>query len=113
MGEGTPQYQARFATLREVLRDAPEGVDTVIGALCRLRTRFPRRQAMHKALAYFREPRHRMRSSALQAQHLPIGSGVVEAACQTSRQPAFEACGDALADSGRTSHFDVSCVVSK
>src|SRR5713101_6692223 len=43
-GEGTPQYQARFATLREVLRDAPEGVDTVLGALSRLRTRYPRRQ---------------------------------------------------------------------
>jgi len=82
-GESTPQSQARFATFREVLRDAPEGVDTVIGALCRLRTRFPRRQAIHKALAYFREHRHRMRYSALQAQHLPIGSGVVEAACKT------------------------------
>jgi hypothetical protein len=59
-GEGTPQYQARFATLRDVLRDAPEGADTVMGALCRLRTRYPRRQAIHKALAYFREQRHRM-----------------------------------------------------
>src|SRR2546430_14294297 len=52
-------------------------------ALCRLRTRFPRRQAIHKALAYFREHRHRMRYSALRAQNLPIGSGVVEAACKT------------------------------
>lgn len=82
-GEGTPQHQERFATLREVLRDAPEGVDTVIGALCRLRTRYPRRQAIHKALAYFREHRHRMRYGALRAQNLPIGSGVVEAACKT------------------------------
>jgi hypothetical protein len=82
-GEGTPQYQARFATLREVLRDAPEGVDTVMGALCRLRTRSPRRQAIHKALAYFRAHRHRMHYGALRAQHLPIGSGVVEAACKT------------------------------
>ena len=82
-GEGTPQYQARFSTLREVLRDAPEGVDTVMGALCRLRTRYPRRQAIHKALAYFREHRHRMRYGVLRAQHLPIGSGVVEAACKT------------------------------
>jgi hypothetical protein len=82
-GEGTPQYQARFATLREVLRDAPAGVATVIGALCHLRTRFPRRQVIHKALAYFREHRHRMRYSALREQHLPIGSGVVEAACKT------------------------------
>jgi hypothetical protein len=82
-GEGTPQYQARFATLREVLRDAPEGVDTVLGALCRLRTRSPRRQAIHKALASCREHRHRMHYGVLRAQHLPIGSGVVEAACKT------------------------------
>src|SRR2546423_14743403 len=82
-GEGTPTYQERWETLREVLRDVPEGVDTVIGALCRLRTRYPRRQAIHKALAYFREHRHRMRYASLRAQHLPIGSGVVEAACKT------------------------------
>jgi hypothetical protein len=82
-GEATPQYQARFATLREVLRDAPEGAETIIGVLCRLRTRFAHRQAIHKALAYFREHRHRMHYSALRAQNLPIGSGVVEAACKT------------------------------
>jgi hypothetical protein len=82
-GEGTPQYQERMETLSEVLRDAPDGVDTVIGALCRLRTCYPRRQAIRKALSYFREHRHRMRYGALRAQHLPIGSGVVEAACKT------------------------------
>jgi hypothetical protein len=82
-GEGTLTYQARLATLREVLREAPQGVDRVIAALCRLRSRYPRRQAIHKTLAYFREHRHRMRYSALRAQRLPIGSGVVEAACKT------------------------------
>ena len=55
----------------------------MLGALCRLRTRYPRRQAIHKALAYFREHRHRMRYGVLRAQNLPIGSGVVEAACKT------------------------------
>ena len=65
------------------LRDEDQGVDKVMEALCRLRTRFPRRQAIHKALAYFREQRHRMRYSALRAQNLPIGSGVVEAAWKT------------------------------
>src|SRR5439155_8242071 len=79
-GEGTPPSQARVATLREIRRDAPAGADTVMGALCRLRTRSPRRQAMQKALASFREHRHRRRSRALRAQHLPIGTGVVEAA---------------------------------
>jgi hypothetical protein len=82
-GEGMPTHQERVQTLSEVLCDAPEGGDTVMGALCRLRTRYPRRQAIHKALAYFREHRHRMRYASLRAQHVPMGSGVVEAACKT------------------------------
>jgi hypothetical protein len=82
-GEGPLQSQARFATLREVLRDAPEGVDPGLGALGRLRTRSPRRQALHQALASCRAHRHRMRSGVLRAHNLPRGSGGVEAACQT------------------------------
>ena len=82
-GEGTPTYQERVETLRTVLRDEPHGVDKVMGALGRLRTRYPRRQAIHKALAYFREHRHRMHYADLRARNLPIGSGVVEAACKT------------------------------
>ena len=82
-GEGTPRYRERFDTLSGVLRDAPQGVDKVIGALCRLRARYPRRKVLHKAVAYFREHRHRMPYARLQAQNLPIGSGVVEAACKT------------------------------
>jgi hypothetical protein len=42
-----------------------------------------RRQAIHKTIAYFREHRHRMRYSDLRQQFLPIGSGVVEAACKS------------------------------
>ena len=82
-GEGTPVYQERVEALSRVLRDEPQGVDKVIGTLCRLRTRYPRRQAIHTALAYFREHRHRMPYAHLRAQNLPIGSGVVEAACKT------------------------------
>jgi hypothetical protein len=81
--EGTLKYQERLATLRAILRDAPHGVNTVIKALCRLRTRYPRRQAIRKTIAYFREHRHRMRYHDLRAQFLPIGSGVVDAACTT------------------------------
>ena len=82
-GEATPQYRERFETFREVLRDHPQGVDKVTRALCRLRARYPRRQVIHKAVAYFREHRQRMPYARLRAQHLPIGSGVVEAACKT------------------------------
>ena len=82
-GQGTPRYQERVETLRTVLRDEPQGVDKVLGALGRLRTRYPRRQAIHKALAYFRAHRHRMPYADLRARNLPIGSGVVEAAWKT------------------------------
>ena len=82
-GEGTPTYQARVETLSTVLSDEPHGVDKVIGALRRLRMRYPRRQAIHKALAYCRDHCHRMCYADLRAHNLPIGSGVVEAACKT------------------------------
>jgi hypothetical protein len=82
-GEDTPRYRERFDTLSEVLRDDPQGVDKVMRALCRLRARYPRREVLHKAVAYFREHRHRMPYARLRAQQLPIGSGVAEAACKT------------------------------
>jgi hypothetical protein len=77
-GPDTPKYRERFATLGAVLCDHPQGVDKIIGALCYLRTRYPRREVIHKAVAYFREHRHRMPYARLRAQQLPIGSGVVE-----------------------------------
>src|SRR5262249_26242662 len=39
-GEGTPTYQDRVETFSAVRREAPEGVDTVMGARGRVRTRF-------------------------------------------------------------------------
>ncbi len=82
-GEGTPAHHKGFETLQVVLRDDAKGPDKVIQALCRLRTRYPRRQVIHKAVGYFREHRHRMPYARLRSQNLPIGSGVVEAACKT------------------------------
>ncbi len=43
-----------------------------IGALSRLRTRYPRRQAIHKTLAYFREHRHRMRYASYGRTTCPL-----------------------------------------
>ena len=82
-GADSARYQERLETLSTTLRDEPTGVDKVIDALCRLRSRYPRRKVLHQAVSYFREHRHRMGYAALRAQHLPIGSGVVEAACKT------------------------------
>jgi hypothetical protein len=82
-GEGSATYRDRAETLRQVRRDAPAGVDKVLGALCRLRARYPRRHPLHAAVASVREHRPRMPYAHLRAQNLPIGSGVVEAACKT------------------------------
>ena len=43
------------------------------------------------ALAYFRRYRHRMRYAQAQAQNLPIGSGVAEAACKMLANPQLTA----------------------
>nr|MBS0022175.1 hypothetical protein [Gammaproteobacteria bacterium] len=43
----------------------------------------PLREKPASAIAYFRNHKHPMRYPRYQAQHVPIGSGVIEAACKT------------------------------
>ena len=66
-----------------MLLDDSDGVEKVIRALDYQRKKFPRRTRIGEVLRYFRRNRHRMRYADTQARHLPIGSGVVEAACKT------------------------------
>ncbi len=82
-GDGTLQTQRRFNDLRHVLREQPRGVETVITALAHLRKKHARSDRIATELGYFRKNRHRMRYAAMAAQGIPIGSGVVEAACKT------------------------------
>jgi hypothetical protein len=82
-GEGTPKCREEFERLRHVLRHDRRGVDRVIRSLIYLRSRHPHRNTLSKELAYFRKNRDRMAYAKTAAQNLPIGSGVVEAACKT------------------------------
>ena len=82
-GENDARGLAQFHKLRHLLLDDPDGVEKVIRALDYQRKRFPRRTRIGEVLRYFRRNRHRMRYADTQARHLPIGSGVVEAACKT------------------------------
>ena len=82
-GEGSTKGQAQFKKLRHVLLEDEDGVAKVIRALVYLRNKHPRRKRIGEVLRYLRRNRHRMRYAELRAQHLPIGSGVVEAACKT------------------------------
>jgi hypothetical protein len=84
-GAGSVESKAEFARLRTLLKEDAQGVDKIIGRLryrvSRLRGR--KREQLEKALTYFRNQRERMRYAAYRQANLPIGSGVVEAACKT------------------------------
>lgn len=82
-GEATKETSRRFEDLRDTLRDDDAGVAKVIRALDHLRRKFPQRKVIATELAYFRKHRARMGYAALVARGLPIGSGLVEAACKT------------------------------
>ena len=82
-GESDAKGRAQFHKLRHVLVEHPEGVEKVIRALAYQRNKHPRKRRIGEVLRYFRHNRHRMRYAELQARHLPIGSGVVEASCKT------------------------------
>jgi hypothetical protein len=82
-GDGTIEARRRFADLRLVLKEDPDGVEKVVRALNYLRKQHPARKGIATELAYFRNHRHRMRYCLFLEQGLPIGSGVCEAACKT------------------------------
>jgi hypothetical protein len=82
-GEGTVKCRAQFEKLRCVLLEDSEGVEKVIRALIHLTKQHPENRRIDSELAYFRKHRRRMRYAAWRGANLPIGSGVVEAACKT------------------------------
>jgi hypothetical protein len=81
--EGSDRYRARLRTLRRVLRDDADGAGKIIRALRHLRDRHPKSKVLARELAYFRRYRTHMRYADLRDRHLPIGSGVIEAACKS------------------------------
>ena len=82
-GVATVETRRRFADLRHVLLEDPDGATKVIRALTYLRNKHPGKKDVAKELAYFRKRRHLMRYAELREQGLPIGTGVMEAACKT------------------------------
>jgi hypothetical protein len=82
-GDGTRETRFRFEEMKEILRDDEGGVDRVIASLRYLRDKYPRRSVLERELKFFRRNRKRMRYWEFIEKGLPIGSGVVEAACKT------------------------------
>lgn len=82
-GDGSVEARRRFADLRHVLLEEHDGVETVIRSLVYLRDKHPRSQRIATELGYFRKRRRRMRYADMKDEGLPIGTGVMEAACKT------------------------------
>ena len=82
-GENSTCAKAQFNKYRHVLLEQAEGVEKVIRALAYLKVKHPRGKKLATQLGYFRRHRHRMRYADVKSRDLPIGSGVVEAACKT------------------------------
>ena len=84
-GEFSPKGKAEFERLKTLLKEADDGVERVIEHLCYRvkKARGPKRDKLFKELTYFRNQRHRMLYATYVRLHLPIASGVVEAACKT------------------------------
>ena len=82
-GDGTVETQRRFNDLRHVLLEEEGGVKKVIRSLIYLREKHPHSKHVPTELAYFRKYQKRMRYAEMKAQGLPIGTGVMEAACKT------------------------------
>ena len=82
-GASSSAAATQFAKYRHLLRHDADGVEKVIRTLAYHHKRYPRRKKLLTELQYFRRHRHRMRYAQVAEQKLPIGSGVVEAACKT------------------------------
>ncbi len=82
-GQRSAKAHSQFEKYRHILRHDDDGVEAVIRALKYLHSKHPRCKRLKQTLGYFRRNRKRMGYAQAKAQNLPIGSGVVEAACKT------------------------------
>jgi len=101
-GESTPRSQAEFLRLKTLLKEEDGGADRILRSFKHhaSRARGNRQRHIQTELTYFRKQRARMDYADYQRQHLPIGSGVVEAACKTLVTQRLKGSGMAWSPAG-------------
>jgi hypothetical protein len=84
-GENNPDSFGVYETLRRILRDEEDGVETVIDRLNSLleQCNGRKKKELSTRVEYFRSRAALMRYAEYQRLGLPIGTGVTEAACKT------------------------------
>ena len=101
-GESTPRSQAEFARLKTLLKEEEGGADRIIRTFKHHAGRCtgPRQTRLRAQLTYFRNQRPRMNYPEYLRQHLPIASGVIEAACKTLVTQRLKCSGMAWSSAG-------------
>jgi len=97
-GEGTKKAESWFKKYRHVLKTEKGGVEKVIRSIRYFKNHFSirskkRREAIREGIRYFCRNRSRMQYSKYRRKGLPIGSGVIEAACKTVITQRFKRAG--------------------
>jgi hypothetical protein len=84
-GEDSSDSRAEFARMRIWLREQDDGAERVLRGLRyrRKRSTGSTKKTIAAQIKYFEKRKERMRYKQLLDQKLPVGSGVVEAACKT------------------------------
>jgi hypothetical protein len=84
-GEQTPESKGTFEEFRVWLREMEDGPERVLRALRYRRdhSRGSKRAVIESEIQFLAKRKHLMRYAALAKENLPVGSGVVEAACKT------------------------------
>jgi hypothetical protein len=84
-GDCTPESKAAFEQCRVWLRETKDGAERVIRALRhrRRRVRGAKKTTISGVIKYLAKRKSRLRYKRLLDRNLPVGSGVVEAACKT------------------------------
>ena len=96
--------RAEYERLKVIFKDQSGGVDEVIAALLRLERKLREKkrkkhgELVRKERKYFENQRGRMDYARYQELGLPIGSGVVEAACKTLATQRMKRSGMSWAD---------------
>ncbi len=101
-GEDSSDARAAFEQMRIWLREEDDGVERVLRALRHRRdnSRGAAKRTITTQIKYFEKRRARMRYKRLLDQNLPVGSGVVEAACKTLAAERMKRSGMSWGDEG-------------
>ena len=101
-GESTPRSRAEFARLKTLLKEEDAGADRIIRTFKHHagRSSGNRQRRIQAELTYFRNQRPRMNYPEYLRQHLPIASGVIEAACKTLVTQRLKCSGMAWSPAG-------------